>query len=256
MKKSDPRADAYKYHGCELEMMGQANNWKSYLADQVKPFIRGNVLEVGSGMCAKTLNLYGPLCSTWVCLEPDPDLARRGQESLHGSCIESLAEIRVGTTECISSNELFDSIIYIDVLEHIQDDEGELQRAAGLLRPEGRIIIVAPAHPFLFSPFDSAVGHYRRYDGKSLRNIMPERLIEERVAYLDSFGMLASLANRLLMRRSMATAVQLKLWDTLLVRLSRFADSLVAYTCGKTVLAVWRRPSDDPIRYESAGEGT
>lgn len=236
--------------------MGQTVNWISYLANQVKPFIRGDVLEVGSGMCAKTLTLYGPWCSKWVCLEPDRDLARRGQESLRANGLESLVEIRVKTIADVSSYEKFDSIIYIDVLEHILDDGGELQRAAGLLRPEGTMIIVAPAHSFFFSPFDAAVGHYRRYNGKSLRKIMPEPLIEVRVAYLDSLGMLASLANRVLLRRSMPTAGLLRLWDTLLVRLSRFVDFFVAYTCGKTILAVWRRPSDDPISSETAEEGS
>lgn len=254
MKKSVPKVETYKYRGDELAMFSQARNWKGYLADRVRPYIRGDVLEVGSGMCAMTLELCEGSCTKWVCLEPDPDLARRGREALRGTDIERLVEIRVGKTSGVSSDEHFDSIIYINVLEHIQDDRSELQRAADLLKPGGAVSVLAPAHQCLFSPLDAAVGHCRRYDRGSLREMGSPRLIEQRITYLDSIGMLASLANRFVLRRSRPTDRQLRFWDSILVRLSRLADPLMVHACGKTVMAVWRKPSEEVI-FSGSTEG-
>ena len=71
------------------------------------------------------------------------------------------------TIESITDAAPFDTILYVDVLEHIADDAAELARARRLLTPEGNLVVLAPAHQSLFSPFDAAVGHYRRYDERT-----------------------------------------------------------------------------------------
>ena len=117
----------------------------------------------------------------------------------------------------------------------------ELQRAAGLLNDQGRVIVLAPAHSFLFSPFDHQIGHYRRYDRRGLRAACPAELTIERMAYLDSVGMLASLANRLLLSQATPTLGQIQFWDSVLVRMSRFVDPFVFHRIGKSILAVMRK---------------
>jgi len=147
-----------------------------------------------------------------------------------------------GTTEDLQEKNLcFDTILYVDVLEHIQDDYAELQRAAHLLIDNGVVIVLAPAHSFLFSAFDRQIGHYRRYDREALRAVCPAGLAIERMAYLDSMGMCASLANRLLLSNAMPTLPQIRFWDRVLVRMSRFADPIVFHHIGKSILAVMRK---------------
>ena len=136
----------------------------------------------------------------------------------------------------------FDSILYIDVLEHIEDDRGELSRAAALLRPRGFLVVLSPAHPRLFSEFDAAIGHHRRYTRSTLAAAAPEGLELVRLVYLDSVGLLASLGNRLLLRESMPTPRQIALWDRVMVRLSTRLDPILRHRLGKSVLGVWRRP--------------
>jgi hypothetical protein len=70
-------------------------------------------------------------------------------------------EIRVGTLADVADTEVFDSILYIDV---IADVRPEFQRAVRHLRRSGFLIVLAPAHQFLFSPFDTSVAHHRRYN--------------------------------------------------------------------------------------------
>ena len=149
-------------------------------------------------------------------------------------------ELVLGDLSTLDSSRLFDAILYIDVLEHIEDDSAELRRAAAHLSPGGALIVLSPAHPFLYTPFDQAIGHYRRYTRQSLRAAAPRNLRRDKLIYLDSVGMLASLANRLLLDQSMPTAAQIHIWDTYLVPCSRVMDPLFFGAVGKSVLGVWR----------------
>lgn len=224
------------YVGGELDVFAHATRWKRYVAAALRPSLTGAVLEVGAGIGATTRLYWNESVTSWLCLEPDPALARR-----IGTDVAGVA-VRVGTlADLLLDPERFDAILYVDVLEHIRDDRQELERAAGLLRPQGRIIVVAPAHGFLFSPFDQAIGHFRRYDRAALRAIAPAGLVEERMAYLDSVGMLLSLLNRLCLRSSHPTLRQILFWDRLVVPVSARLDRLLWHTVGKSVVAVWRR---------------
>jgi hypothetical protein len=146
-----------------------------------------------------------------------------------------------GTLDDLHAEARFDAILYIDVLEHIEDDRAELVRAAQRLNPGGSVIVLSPAHQFLFTPFDAAIGHFRRYSRRSLAAVGPVALRTRKLVYLDAAGMLASAGNRLLLRSAMPTEAQILTWDRLLVPVSRVIDPLFGYRVGKSVLGVWQR---------------
>ncbi|MGB9624989.1 MAG: class I SAM-dependent methyltransferase, partial [Phycisphaerae bacterium] len=181
-------AERYRYVGQELELFALATNWKRYFRRHLRPFIGGDVLEVGSGIGSVTRLLCEAHHRSWTCLEPDATLAGQLAESLRRRPLPVRAEVVVGTTADLPPRRLFDSILYIDVLEHIQDDAGELRTAAGHLAAGGSLVVLAPAHPRFYSEFDAAVGHFRRYDRSSLRAVSPPGLRIERLYYLDSVG--------------------------------------------------------------------
>jgi hypothetical protein len=106
---------------------------------------------------------------------------------------------------------------YIDVLEHIKNNREELYKAAERLRPDGRVVVLAPAHQCLYSPCDRAMGHVRRCSLSELRAMTPPQLAEESGIYLDSVGLLAALANRLVLKSQMPTARQIAMWDGAMV---------------------------------------
>jgi 2-polyprenyl-3-methyl-5-hydroxy-6-metoxy-1,4-benzoquinol methylase len=213
----------FKYAGSELELFEKARNWKAYWRAQISGFVRGDVLEVGAGIGANTRTLAGLDYERWTCLEPDAALAARIELRAGGR-----HETAVGTVADLTAEAQFDAILYIDVLEHIEDDGGEMARAAARLKPGGALIVLAPAHPFLFTPFDRAIGHFRRYTRASLRKAAPETLRTEKLVYLDAAGMLASAANRLLLQRALPTERQILTWDRLLVPVSRLIDPIFA----------------------------
>ena len=129
----------------------------------------------------------------------------------------------------------------MDVLEHIEDDRAEVARAARQLRPGGHIIALSPAHQWLFTPFDEAIGHHRRYSRAGFGALAGDDLEEVRLAYLDSIGLFASLANKLILKSAMPKASQVAFWDRVLVRMSRVVDPAIGHSAGKSVLAIWRK---------------
>jgi len=110
-----------------------------------------------------------------------------------------------------------------------------------LLGPGGHVVALSPAHQSLYTPFDAAIGHHRRYSKKTIAALTPPGLRLVRLRYLDAVGMLASLGNRLILNQSMPTPKQVALWDGVMVRLSRLVDPVTAYSLGKSVLAVWQK---------------
>jgi SAM-dependent methyltransferase len=230
---------SYQYTGGELELFAAATNWKSYFARVLAPYIGGKVLEVGAGMGSNTPFLQTARVREWTCLEPDPKLAERISRRVAMGKLPSCCRVVAGTIADIGSE--FDTILYIDVLEHIEADRAELAKAARRLGPEGKLVVLAPAHQSLFSPFDAAVGHHRRYSGTSLIGLEPPgcRLLTSLM--LDCAGLLASLANRAVLSASQPTTRQIAFWDKVLVPISRVLDGPTGHSLGKTVVAVWSR---------------
>ncbi len=125
------------------------------------------------------------------------------------------------------------------MLEHIKNDKGELEEAAKHLLPGGKIIVLSPAHEFLYSPFDNAVGHYRRYNKSSLSSIRPSTLSVERLFYLDSIGILASAVNRFFLRSKNPNKRQIKFWNTYMVPISVKVDRIISHRVGKTIVGIF-----------------
>jgi SAM-dependent methyltransferase len=229
-----------QYEGSELELFADARNWKSYVRDRISPYISGNVLEVGAGIGAFTEFLAGPSCTSWTCLEPDPALLAeipRRQES--GRIARPVSTI-CGTLADIPAGDRFDTIIYLDVMEHILDDTTEAQAAAAKLAPGGHLIILVPAFQFAYSPFDAAIGHHRRYDRPRLEQIRPNTLTRITTFYMDAPGLTLSLANRMLLKSASPGKDQIKFWDTTIVPIARILDPILARSFGRSLVAVWR----------------
>jgi hypothetical protein len=163
------------------------------------------VLEVGAGPGGTTVALVSDTTRSWTCLEPDPEFG---------------------------------------VLERIEDDGAEIERARDFLSPGGRGIKVSPAHEWLDSPFDRAIGHQSRYSIASLEAMTLSGLAVPRSWHPDRVGMLLSLGNRMLLRASHPTQQQIDFGDRVVVPLSERPDPLLGHRVGKSVALTWRRNPD------------
>jgi SAM-dependent methyltransferase len=230
----------HRYVGSELELFAAAKNWKTYLASVLGRFIAGRVLEVGAGIGGNIAHLYNGRVSEWTSLEPDPDLAQRIEKARAAGALPAGVRVVAGTTESFADAARFDTILYLDVLEHIADDAAELTRAGRFLAGGGNLVVLAPAHQFLFSPFDAAIGHYRRYDPARLAALTPPDSDLAACFMLDCAGFFASLANAVLLSAALPSQRQIAVWDRVLVPISRALDRATGHKFGKTVVAVWR----------------
>lgn len=232
--------NAYTYIGGELDTFARAVNWKSYLAASVERFIGGDVLEVGAGLGATTLFLCRKDVSSWTCLEPDEALATRLRQTFALASLPVRPAVLTSRLRDIPVTRTYDCILYVDVLEHIQDDARELEAASELLRTGGYLIVISPAHQWLYSAFDEAIGHYRRYSRGTLSAVGPSDTSRAMLRYLDSVGAILSAANRWLLRSPTPTPRQIWFWDHFVVPTSRVLDPLFGYRVGKTIVGVWR----------------
>ena len=230
----------FTYVGSELELFAEAINWKKYWSSKIHPHIHGDVLEVGAGLGTNTPYLANR-AKTWTSLEPDPALVSQ-MKADQGLIGHPHLQIVQGTLSDLSPDQLFDTIVYIDVLEHIEDDVREFELASQHLRVGGRLVILAPAHQSLYSAFDQGVGHYRRYNAADFRSRFASRGMEvSQIFYLDSIGLAVSLANRILLRQSLPTKRQVLTWSRLLIPVSKIVDPLSGRRFGKTVVGIWQR---------------
>ena len=231
--------DTRHYEGLELDLFTHAHNWKAYWSSLISSYLGDDVLEVGAGIGTNTKMLSTAKEGRWLCLEPDAKLAGRIPVIAEPPNSFRNIEVQVGTLNDLPSGSQFDSIVYIDVLEHIERDADELEKAATFLRPRGNIVVLSPAHQQLFSEFDESIGHFRRYNKESLLNITPDGLMCTKMIYLDSVGMFASISNRFLLRSEMPTIGQIKLWDSFMVPISTYLDPVLFHSIGKSIFSVW-----------------
>jgi hypothetical protein len=234
-------AENFAYAGAELNLFANALNWRAYWQRQAAPFIGRRVVEVGAGIGTIARDLCDAGIERWLALEPDWTMASRLESDHKGGRLPAVCEIRCGTTGALAPDETFDTALYIDVLEHIERDRAEVTVACDHLATGGHLIVVAPAHQALYSPFDAAIGHFRRYSLRRLLDLPTEAMVVRRARYLDSVGVLASAANCLVLRQPYPNNRQIQVWDKWMIPISRWVDPLLAYSLGKSVLAIWQK---------------
>ena len=136
-----------EYQRQDLRLLRSAPNYRAYLGRLCEPHVTGRrVLEIGAGLgdLGRQLSQYGPRSLM---------LAEPGAE-----CYAELASLHLPGVETTRrfSHELahaspgeWDTVVYSNVLEHIEDDAAELRTAASLLAPLGHLLVIVPAHPWL-----------------------------------------------------------------------------------------------------------
>lgn len=231
----------FQYTGNELEVFKHATNWKYYYRQKIsKYFGSGNVLEVGAGIGQNTISLSKDCTfQEWIALEPDKQNANTIKKLIADRTLDKGVKLFNGfLDDLLRPSSLFSTVLFIDSLEHIEDDVGTLQQALELMVEGGNLIIIAPAHEHLFNEFDAKIGHFRRYDKKSLRSILPEGLTELCCLYIDSAGYFLSLANKYILKSAEPTLSQIIFWDRVVVPISMVLDKCFGYRFGKNLILV------------------
>jgi hypothetical protein len=134
----------------------------------------------------------------------------------------------------------FDSVLYVNVLEHIADDELELDLAASALRPGGSLLVFGPALEALYSELDHKAGHYRRYSIGRLHRLVEASGMEiVSLRYFDLLGVLPYLVAYRWLHGSGISGSTVWLYDRLIVPVSRVIQRVLrSPPAGKNVILV------------------
>lgn len=169
---------------CEsLETLSQADEYYHWLCSRVSPYIRGRVLEIGAGI-GTFAQWAAPHASEYHPTDVDSRLVARLHEKFPHAFVWNLFEPFPG-------NQTYDTVIILNVVEHLQDDLGALKALNARLAPGGHMIVMVPAMNFLYGSMDRAFGHFRRYNKKMMRDLfagVPVRLVKDE--YVNVVGML------------------------------------------------------------------
>jgi len=113
------------------------------------------------------------------------------------------------------------------------------------LRKGSYLVVLSPAYPFIYSPFDRSIGHYRRYTRSSLAALTPDNCQLVKMIQLDSLGALTSIANRFLLHQDIPTEKQILFWDKHLIPASKIIDRILGYRIGRSIIGIWERSSEN-----------
>jgi SAM-dependent methyltransferase len=232
---------ALHYPGSELEVLADAINYPRWIVDEFRPYFGETVAEVGAGIGTISKLILASGATRLFAFEPSTNLFPR--------LVDGMAH----DPRCVPINDYFhpahaadcDSIAYVNVLEHIENDASELRLAYESLRPRGHLLVFVPALRWLYSEFDRGIGHYRRYTHRGLRNVVSEAGFElVTVRYFDLTGIIPWYVNFVLLKNQ-PNHGSVRLYDRFVVPLMRRVEGVFAPPLGKNLLLVARKPADD-----------
>jgi SAM-dependent methyltransferase len=194
----------------EFEALSLADNYRAALMQEFSHPLRGNVLEVGAGIGQITEVLLKKRdIARLVSIEPHVAFYRQLMEKFPGHTVVH------GTFEDLNDSGDWDTILSINVLEHIGDDEKELKNYYNCLAKNvGTLCLFVPARPEIYAQIDKDFGHFRRYTGTSLRDKLERAGFQiVRLRYYNIVGYLAWWLNFCLLKKRHFSASSVRLFD-------------------------------------------
>jgi SAM-dependent methyltransferase len=187
---------------------------------ELLPHVGPRVLEVGAGLGLVTEQLVDA-GRTVTALEPDPSLHSRIGARGAGATV-------LNATLASSGLEgPFDTVLYVNVLEHIEDDTAELAGARGLLAPGGNVVIFVPAMPSLWGTMDAVSGHFRRYRRRELATVVRAAGLRPQVVRnYDPVGIAPYWLAYRVLRRKVLGGAAVGAYDKLIIPASRAVSRL------------------------------
>jgi len=233
------------YVGTDLEAMSFAENYHRWILNELRPYLGKSLVEVGAGTGSFSELLLECRPTSLILVEPSEMVGKLRQTispEKNGASIRIFdSSFRDVSDEIAAAKP--DSVIYVNVLEHIEDDSAELSAVFDALTPGGRVFIFVPAHPWLYGAFDKSVGHFRRYRRTELEertraagfNILVSK-------YFDFVGVAPWWIKYRLLRSATLEPKAVELYDRFAVPVTRAVESAITPPTGKNLLLIGERP--------------
>jgi len=230
-------------HGLKtLYIIQKAKNFNRWVYETIKPFCSGEILEIGSGI--GNISQYFLKEGYYTTLS-DVKNAYCKKLRVELSKFNSLREIICldiahdnFDKEYYEYFYKFDTIFSINVIEHIQDDNVALKNCYNLLKPKGKLIIIAPAYQKLHNKLDIALKHYRRYSKKTLNMLITKNNFEIiKSKYFNAVGILGWYVSGKLQKNETIPKCQMQFYDSF-VFIFKIIDKILMNQVGLSVITV------------------
>jgi len=227
------------YDHLTLQRMAAHRQYNAWVWQKLDPWVGDDVLEVGSGLGTMTRFLLSR--RRIIASEADPGYCEGLRQAFADFPHVEVLRLDLDDSGSPAGRVgAVDTVVCLNVLEHVREDERALSSLAGLLRPGGRILLVVPAFPSLYGSIDRAIGHRRRYGRTEIVDKLGRAgFAVERAEHFNIPGMLGWWLNSRLLRRRAVPALQSRLNDWL-VPLLGWERSL-RLPLGLSMLVVARR---------------
>lgn len=248
-KNEDKYVSGMDWGSKDLSLSGYSN-YRKYQLSLIKNYIGKNILEVGSGDRGFTNLLVNTISNIErvISIEPSETLFKIYENNylfpdfVDFQCTD-LFDLNVKETGS------FDTIIFVHVLEHIENDREALNKSYELLKKDGYVLIEVPALQFLYSPNDEVLGHYRRYNKKVMKSIIDRNKFKiEAMWYQDIFGVMGSLyffkIKKIKLKSETGIGLvknQGKIYDRYLVPIQSIFEKFIRLPLGLSLTAALRK---------------
>jgi SAM-dependent methyltransferase len=203
-----------EYFGRDLEAMSFAVNYHRWIIEEFRPFLGASVAEVGAGTGNFTQMLLEHT-EKLDCFEPSENMFPKLVGTVGNNSKVNTHQSYFGDAQSAQPKS-YDSVIYVNVLEHVEDDEAELRIIQDALSPGGHALIFVPALSWLFSDLDKQVGHYRRYHKNPLSRLVRDAGLElVTIKYFDFAGILPWYVAFVLLGKSISAGMSAHMIDWL-----------------------------------------
>lgn len=234
-KALDISKGCYPQH--RLAEMRAGINYTDWILSYFKPWLKGVVCEVGAGNGNNVDSLLKANPERLILLEPDAPLCGVLKDK-YDNTDKMLVSNSVLGEYAKGQAEWCDTFFYMNVLEHIEDDQEELRLMYSQLQPGGAALIFVPAIPFLYSYYDELVGHYRRYTKTDLSDKIQNAGFESvDVRYVDFMGIFAWLLFCKMFKIRLNSR-EVTLYDRIAVPFISRAENVLKPILGKNLLAI------------------
>jgi SAM-dependent methyltransferase len=223
-----------------LDSLDDAVNYRNWIVELCAPHLVGPVLEVGAGHGTFTESYaeFGDVTAVEPGVHASSLMVERYADDARITTIAGVVgDVAVG-------EPVFGSAVMINVLEHIEDDQGVLRDIYDRLEPGGRLCIWVPSYEFLYSEFDAKLGHLRRYRKRQLEadvRLAGYEVVEARHVNLP--GWFSWLIFCRLLRQEPTSPTTVKIFDRWIVPAVRWIENRVRVPFGQSVFLVARKPA-------------
>jgi 2-polyprenyl-3-methyl-5-hydroxy-6-metoxy-1,4-benzoquinol methylase len=213
---------------------------------EISAELKGDVLEIGSGIGTYSEKI----------IQDKPRASHIMLTDIASSYIEALANKFSSKNNNVSVSKLdlnrkedyekigykkFDSILALNVLEHIENDEFALQQLYEMLKDEGRVVILVPCHKFLYNVIDKNIGHFRRYTKKELEyKVSKTQFTIQQIFYFNMLGIVGWYFNGSLAKNPQINSTASRIFDSL-VPVSQYVERLIGRRLGLSIICYLKK---------------